>query len=452
MDTKLQQNPLTDGPLTKSLLWFTVPFLLSNLLQTLYGTVDTLVVGNFGSTAGVSAVATGAQTLSLVTFFTMGLSAGSTVLVGQYVGARDGKKAAEVVGNTIIDFTVLSLFMTAAMLLTYPLILTALNVPAEAMQEARKYMIICSCGIPLIVGYNTVCALLRAIGDSKSPLLFVGIACFVNIFGDLLLTGALHMGAAGVAIATVTAQGVSFIFSLIFIMKKGLSFPFSRHDIRFHRSVTGRIAKIGIPMGVQSILINLSFLFITSIINAMGLTASAAMGIGDKIIGFAFMPQSAFSSSVAVVVAQNIGAGKRDRAMRTVKVSILLCLVIELVFFAACQLFPNFFPALFSNDNEVIRMAGLYMRAYSFDAVLTAITFSYSGYLNGRGLTTFNMTQNLIATFLGRVPATWLLSKLPDTNLFLIGLASPFSTLISIILLLLYVRHVHRNDRLSGQI
>ena len=434
-----KQRSLTEGPITSTLLWFTIPFLLSNLLQTLYGTVDTLTVGNFGSTAGVSAVSIGAQILSLTTFLAIGLSSGGTVLVGQSIGAKDEEKSKKVVGNMIIDFAVISVLLVVIMLFVYPVILNLLNTPAEAMSQASQYMRICTFGIPLIIGYNIVCALLRAMGDSNSPLLFVAVACVVNIIGDLLLTGYFHMGAAGVAIATVCAQGVSFIFSLVFIMKKGMSFPFSKKDIKFDGTITKRIFQIGVPMGIQSVLINLSFMFITSIINSMGLTASAAMGIGDKITGFAFMPQSAFSASLAVVVSQNVGANKPKRIIKSVKTGMVLCCSVEAVFLVFCQIWPNVLPGLFSHDEAVIEMAGLYMKAYSIDALLTSVTFCLSGLLNGSGKTTFNLAQNLIATFGGRIPATWLLSKLPNTNLFFIGLAAPASTIISVVLLGLYI-------------
>lgn len=429
------KGDLTKGPIVSTLIRFTVPFLISNLLQTLYGTVDTLTVGNFGSTAGVSAVATGAQALSLVTFLAIGVSSGSTVLLGQRIGAKDYQEAARIIGNTIIDFGVISLLMTALMLAGYPVILNLLNLPSEALQEAHNYMVICAFGIPMIIGYNIVCALLRSIGDSKSPLLFVGIACLVNVAGDLILTGWLHMGAAGVAIATVLAQTVSFLYSLVFIMKKGMGFSFTKKNIRFNRSTTAAIFKIGLPMGLQSILVNLSFMFITSIINSMGLSASAAMGIGDKITGFAFMPQGAFSAAASVIVAQNVGAKQTDRALETVRISVYMCLAVEVVFLVVSQVWPNFLPGLFTNDEEVMVMAGQYMRAYSLDAILTSITFCWSGLLNGAGKTTFNMAQNLISTFLGRIPATYFLSKLPATNLFFIGLAAPLSTILSLVML-----------------
>lgn len=436
----MQKNDLTEGPIFSGLLVFTLPFLLSNLLQTLYGTVDTLVIGNFGSTSGVSAVACGAQLLSLFTFLAIGLSSGGTVLVGQCVGAKDSKRGAKVVGNLIVDFAAIGIILMLIAILFSPTFLTFLRVPAEAMPEAVIYMRICSFGIPLIIGYNIVCALLRAMGDSKSPLVFVGVACAINVVLDLLLTGFLGMGVAGVAIATVTAQSVSFLFSLGFIMKRGLAFKFSKADIHFDSETSRDIFKIGIPMGVQSVLINLSFMFITAIINTMGLTASAAMGVGDKIIGFAFMPQSAFSASVSVIVAQNYGANKMDRAKKAVKYAMAVCLAIEFVFLFVCLVFPSFFPSLFSKDPEVIRMAGQYMKAYSIDGILTSISFNLSALLNGCGKTTFNLVQNLVSTFGGRIPATYGFSKIKNTNLFFIGCAAPASTIISIIMLAIYIK------------
>lgn len=436
---KNASRSLTEGPILSGVLLFTLPFLFSNLLQTLYGTVDTLVIGNYGSPSGVSAVACGSQLLSMFTFLAIGLSSGGTVLIGQCIGAKNHKQAALIVGNLIIGFAAISAMLTVLSAVFSPIFLSWLNVPPEAMEEAITYMRICSLGIPLIVGYNIVCALLRAVGDSKSPLIFVAVACVINVAGDLLLTGMLNWGVAGVAIATVAAQGVGFLFSLVFIMKKGLPFDFHRKDIRFDAETTGGIFKIGIPMGVQSVLINISFMFITAIINDMGLSASAAMGIGDKIVNFTFMPQNAFSASVAVVVAQNFGAGKMDRAGKAVGCAIGICFAIEALCFLICLLFPGFMPSLFSDDEDVVKMAGLYMKAYSIDGMLTAISFNLSALLNGCGKTAFNMAQNLIATFLGRIPATWLFAKMANTNLFLIGCAAPASTVMSIIMLAAFI-------------
>ena len=225
-----------------------------------------------------------------------------------------------------------------------------------------------------------------------------------------------------------------------YIMKKGMGFAFHVSDIRVDKETTLQIFKVGLPMGLQSILVNLSFMFITAIINAMGLSASAAMGIGDKIINIAFLIQNSVSAALSIVVAQNFGAGNYERASAAVKMSIAVCVIIELLFCVFCELKPHVFPSLFTNDMEVIDMAGRYMMAYSIDGVLTSISFCLSGYLNGCGRTTSNMIQNLIATFLGRVPATFLFSRLPNTNLFLIGLAAPVSTLLSIVMLIFILK------------
>ena len=313
---KAATRSFTTGAILPQLVSFAVPTFLAMMLQTLYGTVDVLVIGNFGSTAGVSAVSTGSQILSLATFLISGFTTASTVLIGQYLGAGDDKNVSRVIGGSIPVFGVISAFFAVLMVLIHPMLLTALNIPTEAMAQARIYTLICSCGIPLIVGYNAVCAILRGMGDSKSPLVFVSIACVVNIIGDLLLTGWLGMGAAGVAIATVAAQGVSFAISLLYLLRKGIGVPFHKSDIRFEAKLTRKLFQLGVPMAVQSIMINLSFLFITSIINAMGVTASAAMGVGDKITCFAFLPQSAFSQGVQVFAAQNMGAGKPERALK----------------------------------------------------------------------------------------------------------------------------------------
>lgn len=431
---------LTEGPVLPGLVGFAVPMFLSLLLQTLYGTVDVLVIGNFGSTAGVSAVATGSQVLMLATYLIAGFTTAATVLIGQYLGARDEKNVAQVIGGSIPVFVCMSVFFAAVMVLLHPAILTALNVPAEAMPQARLYTLICSCGIPLIVGYNAVCAVLRGMGDSKSPLMFVLVACCVNIAGDLLLTGALQMGAAGVAIATVTAQGVSFLISLIFLAKRGIGVPFSRANIRFDGRLTRKLFRLGVPLAVQSIMINLSFLFITAIINAMGVTASAAMGVGDKITGFAFLPQSAFSQAVQVFTAQNVGAGKPGRASRSMWYAAGITAVWGVCFVLLCNTAPTLLPGLFSSDAAVVEMTGLYVRAYSFDVLLTCAVFCMNGFLAGCGCAGFSMVTNLLGAFAVRIPVTYVLSRVPGVTLFMIGLAAPAASVVQIVVTLVYLR------------
>lgn len=433
-------NTLTTGKVYPTLIKFTVPFLLASLLQNLYGTVDLLVTGNFSSPASMSAVATGAQLMTLVTFLMLGLTTGATVLIGQFLGAGDKKNAASVIGNSIFVFGGISLLFMLLFLVFHPVFLTWLNVPAQAVAEAKTYTMICSLGIPLIVGYDTVCAVLRGMGDSRSPLIFVAVACVVNIAGDLLLTGVFGLGAAGVAVSTVAAQGISFLTGLLHLSRKGLGIPFSRDDVRFSRKVAARILSLGIPLAIKSILVNLSFMLITSIINAMGVTASAAMGVGDKIIGFAFLPQSSFSNAISVIVAQNMGAKQPDRAKKATLYGMGTCLVWGTLFFAFSQLFPTALPSLFTQETAVQELCGLYIKAYSYDAMLTSIVFCLSSMFTGCGRSTFTMAQDLITTFLVRVPVTYLVSRMAGVTLFQIGLAAPAASVLGIIICLAYLK------------
>lgn len=440
MSQLTKSHSMTEGAVLPRLVEFAVPMFLSLLLQTLYGTVDVLVIGNFGSTAGVSAVATGSQVLTLATYLIAGFTTASTVLIGQYLGAGDKKNVAQVIGGSIPVFALISAFFAVVMSLAHPAILSALNVPAEAMEQARMYTLICSCGIPLIVGYNAVCAILRGMGDSKSPLMFVAVACCVNVAGDLLLTGAMQMGAAGVAIATVTAQGISFFIGLLFLAKKGIGVPFSRANIRFDGKLTRKLFQLGVPLAVQSIMINLSFLFITAIINAMGVTASAAMGVGDKITGFAFLPQSAFSQAVQVFSAQNVGAGKPERASRSMWYAAGLTAVWGVCFVLLCNAAPTLLPGLFSSDPAVVAMTGSYVRAYSFDVLLTCAVFCMNGFLAGCGCAGFSMVTNLLSAFGVRIPVTFVLSRVPGVTLFMIGLAAPAASIVQIAITLVFLR------------
>lgn len=380
------KNPLTDGSLYPALIKFTIPFFLSSLLQNLYGTVDLLVVGNFSAKSTVSAVATGSQVMTLVTFFLLGLTTGATVLIGQFLGAKNYRTVAEVIGNSVFVFGSISLIMTGMFLFLHPFILKLLNIPTQAEAAANTYTMICIIGIPLIVGYNTVCAILRGMGDSKSPLVFVAVACVVNVAGDLLLSGLFRMGAAGVAISTVAAQGISFIIALLYLGKKGIGIPFSKNDIRFSRNMALRILKLGIPIGIKSILVNFSFMLITSIINSMGVTYSAAMGVGVS------------------------------------------------------QLFPTALPSLFTKDTEVQVMCGMYIKAFSYDALLTSIVFCLSSMFTGCGKSAFTMLQDLASTFLVRVPVTYFVSRLAGATLFQIGLAAPIASIMGITVSLIYLK------------
>ena len=435
-----EKNMITTGRIYPALLKFTVPFLLSSLLQNLYGTVDLLVIGNYSNAASVSAVATGSQVMSLLTFLMMGFSMGATVLIGRYIGAQQYKKVADVIGNSVILFTGMSMVLAGVLIILHGTFLNWMNIPVEAVTEANTYTLICAFGIPLIVGYNTVCSILRGIGDSQRPLYFVAVACVVNIVLDYLLAGVFHMGAAGVAIATVVAQGVSFIVGLIYIMKRGLGFEFSREDITFDFETTKSIFTISVPLAIRSIMINFSFMLITAIINKMGVTVSAAMGVGDKIVNFAFIPQSSFSSAIAIFVAQNMGAEQPDRAIKSTLYGMGTCVGIGVIFCIFSHIYPTVLPSIFTKDVAVQQMCGEYIRAYSYDAILTSIVFCLTSMFNGCGKSGFTVIQDLVSTFLMRVPFTYFMSKMSGVTLFQLGLAAPAASFVSIVICVIYLK------------
>ena len=369
------QNTLTEGKLAPALLRFAVPFLISNFLQALYGAVDLFVVGQFSTSASVSAVAIGSQVMQTVTWIILGISMGGTVLIGQKIGEKNGEGAAEAVGCVAVLFGLMALVLTPLMLIAVNGAVALMKTPPEAVSAARSYIFICSCGLPFITGYNGVSGIFRGIGDSRTPVIFIGLACIVNVIGDFLFTGWMGMGAAGAALATVIAQAVSFLAALAYMYKKGFSFPFGRRHLRLRRKPAAAILKVGFPLALQDALVNVSFLIITTIINTMGLTASAAVGVVEKIISFAMLPPSAIASAVTTVTAQNIGAKKPERAKRALWYGIGFSLVFGIVVCIFVQFFAPLVTAVFSRDEAVILAAAQYLRSYSYDCILVSFVF-----------------------------------------------------------------------------
>lgn len=286
---------------------FALPYMFSNLLQVLYGSADLFVVGQFGHTFDVSRVSIGSQTMSLITNLVLGLTTGVTVLLGQYLGSKSYRDLSKTIGGAIVLFLIIALVLTFVMLSFNNEITLLMNTPKEAIEATKSYLSICSAGIIFIVGYNVVSSILRGLGDSKTPLLFVFIACMINIVVDFVLVGYFHMGAKGAAIATVSAQGFSFFFALVYLCKKGIGYSFYKEDICFSKYIQ-KIMQIGFPLGLQSVLVNISFLIITIIANQMGLIASASLGVVEKLMGFLMLPAIALGSALASLIALNVGA------------------------------------------------------------------------------------------------------------------------------------------------
>ena len=438
-----------EGPILPPLLRFTFPVLLALFLQAMYGAVDLMVVGRFGQAADVSAVSTGNQVMQTLTSLVTGLSMGATVLLGQKIGEGKAEEGGQVLGSAIALFGAVALVMTAVIMAAASPMSRLMRAPAEAFDQTVTYVRICAGGAVFIVAYNVLGAMFRGIGDSKTPLLTVAIACVVNIAGDLLLVGALRLGVAGAALATVAAQAISVALSMAFTRRQGLPFQFSRADVRFERRNIALILRLGVPVALQSVLVNISFLAITAIVNGLGVIASAGMGVAEKLCSFIMLVPSSFGQSLSAFVAQNIGAGRKDRAKKAMLYGMASSLCCGVVLAWLSFFHGDVLAGLFARDAAVIAAGADYLRAYSIDTILTSILFCFIGYFNGRGCTAFVMAQGIAGAFLVRIPVSLAMSRMEPVSLFRVGLATPCSTVVQIALFLGYYALTASRERPS---
>lgn len=429
-----QKNSLTEGKILSALIKFAIPVLLALFLQSLYGGVDLLIVGQFASTADVSGVATGSMLMQTITMVITGLAMGITIVVGQKIGEEQPEEAGQAIGAGIFLFIVFAVVMTFFMVAFTGQISELLHAPEEAMNQTNLYIRICGVGSAFVVAYNVLGAIFRGIGDSKTPLMTVVIACIFNIVGDLFFVAVLGLGAAGAALATVISQGVSVLISMIVIMKKQLPFEFEKSSIRFDKKLIARELKLGVPIGLQELLVGLSFLIIQTVVNSIGVVESAGVGVGEKLCGFIMLVPSSFMQSMAAFVAQNVGASKHDRAKKALLYGILTSFVVGIVIGSFTFIRGDLLASIFTKEPEVILAAHSYLKAYAVDTLLTAILFCMIGFYNGYGYTMFVMIQGLIGAIAVRVPLVFLFSQLENTSLFKIGLATPCASVVQIIL------------------
>lgn len=431
---------LTQGNVWGTILRFSLPFLLSNLLQALYGASDLFMVGRFADSAGVSAVATGGQVMQTITGLSVGLTTGGTVLIGQYYGARRGRDMVDAVKTALLLFTLLSAVMAAGTLWLLDPICALMQVPAEALPLTRAYLRICACGIPFIVGYNAVSGILRGLGDARTPLLFITLACVINVSTDLLFVGVLRMGAAGAAVSTVLAQMAGLGLAGCYLWAKGHLRKYRRGKPRFRAVAAREMLLAGLPIALQEGVVNASFLVITALINHMGLVASASVGVVEKLIVFSMLPTTAFASAIAAITAQHRGAGLMGRARHCLGAGILLSLVFGLGCCLAARFAGPALVGLFSTDPRVIGAGARYLRSYSLDCVVVCFVFCLNTYFSGGGHPVFPLLHSLCSTCLVRIPLSWHLSRRPGADLYLIGLAAPAASLLSLLLCCGYLK------------
>lgn len=443
MNSKSDKTDFTQGSILKKLALFMLPILGALILQAAYGAVDLLVVGHFGTTSGLSGVSTGSQVLNLVTFVVTQLAMGITVLIARYLGEKKPELIGSVIGGAGVVFALISLVLFVVMVFFARPISILMQAPAEAVDLTASYVRICGGGIFFIVAYNLLSAIFRGLGDSKSPLLFVLVACIVNIFGDLLFVAGFKMDAAGAAIATVMAQAVSVVCAIVILIKKDLPFKIRKSDFRLNLQCK-KFLGIGLPLALQEFLTQLSFLALCAFVNRLGLEASSGYGVACKIVNFAMLIPSALMQSMASFVSQNIGAGNTKRAKKSMFTGIGVGLVFGVAVFCLVLFKGDLLASVFTTEPAVIQNAFDYLKGFALETIGTAILFTMLGYFNGTEQTLFVMAQGIIQTLLVRLPLAYFMSIQPDASLTKIGLAAPISTAVGVLMSVCYYLYMNK--------
>ena len=439
-----RERNFTEGKILSPLIRFMVPVFLAMFLQATYGAVDLLIVGQFAHPVDVSAVSTGSQIMMTLTNLVISFAMGTTILLGQRIGEGRGREGGQVIGSSICLFGVIAGAFTFLIPLLSRQLSSIMNAPAEAFDETCSYIRICGFGSLFIIAYNLIGSIFRGIGDSKTPLMTVMIACICNIAGDLLLVAGFRMGAAGAAAATVAAQMISVVISLLILRRRGLPFQVERSDLRFHGGIIRKVTALGVPIALQDFLVGISFLVLLAIVNGLGLIASAGIGVAEKVCGFIMLIPAAFMQAMAAFAAQNIGAGKYSRARKALACAIAVSTLLAVVMFAVTFWRGDLLSGIFANDPDVIRAAADYLKAYAIDCLLTCFLFCFIGFFNGLGMTRFVMIQGIIGAFLVRIPVAFFMSRQIPVSMFHIGLATPCSTVLQVILCLIWFRRSGR--------
>ena len=418
---------LTKGNTFKTMIIFSIPFILSNLLQTFYGMADLFIVGQYNTASSLTGVSIGSQVMHMITVMIIALAMSSTIMIGKYVGENNQIKIKETIINSIILFMTISLMITIILLLNLDNIISLMLTPKEAIQETTIYLKVCFSAIPIITLYNLLSAILRGLGNSKQPMYYIAISCLINIILDYILIGYLNMHALGAALATVIAQTISVIIALL-----TTKLPITL--IKPSTTIIKDLLHIGIPICIQDGLIQVSFIIITMIANSRGIYISSAVGVVEKIITFFFLVPSSMLSAISAMASQCLGNKQPLRAKQTLLYGIMIALSFGLFFAFVCQIFDKQIISLFTKEVEVIHYGRQYLRAYVFDCVFAAISFSFSGYFMAYGYSMISFIHNIISIVLIRVPGAYIASIIYPENLFYMGLTPALGSLLSAII------------------
>ena len=425
------ERNLTKGSVFKNIVLFSLPYLLSYFLQTLYGMADLFIVGQFEGVESITAVSVGSQVMHMLTVMIVGLAMGSTVMIGKFIGADKKEEASAAVGNTVVLFMGVAAVLTIGLLMLVHPVVRVMSTPQEAVSDTVRYLTICFMGIPFITAYNIISSIFRGMGDSKSPMYFIGIACGVNIFLDYLFIGGMRLGASGAALGTVFSQTISVLTALLVIRRKKTGISIKKYHLKPCSAVMGQILKIGIPVALQDGFIQIAFIVITIIANKRGLNDAAAVGIVEKLIGIVFLVPSTMLSAVSAISAQNIGAGKHERAVRTLKYAVMIAAGFGFTVAVITQFVSVPVVKIFTEDAAVAVMGGQYLRSYIWDCMLAGVHFCFSGYFCACGKSGISFIHNSLSIILARIPGAYLASLYFPNNLYPMGLAAPAGSILS---------------------
>lgn len=444
-DNEIQQkNDLTEGNIVKTVIWFSLPFLLANLIQALYGAVDLLVIGWYASPEAVAAVSVGTQVTQIMASIMSGLTLGSTVLVGRYVGMKQLEDVKKTISTSICLFGGVGVFLTIVMFGLAEQILKLLQTPEVSLGLAKEYVCVCALGAVFICGYNAISAILRGYGDSKTPLIFIGVAGILNVIGDIIFVKYFHMGVKGTALATILSQGFSMFSAAVYLNRQDFIFKFRRENFHLYGDKVKELLKVGIPISLQECMVRLSFLYLSAVVNTLGVNAASAVGIASKYDYFAMLPASSAASALASIVAQNHGAKKYKRMNQALWVGILSALPFSMMFFLWAQISPAGMIGMFSKDAAIIAEGIPFFRTCSFDYVCVVFLFSLNGYLNGRGRTVFTMISNCVGALALRMPLIYVACQFMPDSLGIIGAVAPFVSAIMVVYTLIYTVYLSR--------
>lgn len=448
---RMERN-LTTGSVFGNVIYFSLPYLLSYFLQTLYGMADLFIIGQFEGVASTTAVSIGSQVMHMLTVMIVGLAMGSTVSIGQAIGGNDKRKASLDIGNTVTLFMMLSVALTIILLILADSIVSVMSTPEEAVAGTLDYLTVCFIGIPFITAYNIISSIFRGMGDSRSPMYFIAVACVSNIILDYIFMGALHMGPVGAALGTTLSQAVSVVIALIVIRRKNSGIKLEKSDFRPNRIVMKDILGIGVPIALQDGFIQVSFILITIIANRRGLNDAAAVGIVEKIISFLFLIPSSMLSTVSALGAQNIGAHKNERARQTLYYAALIASLFGLAVSIIMQFAADSVVSLFTDASDpegamVVQLGGQYMRGYVWDTLFAGIHFSFSGYFCAIGKSLLSFLHNIIAIVLVRIPGAYMASLMFPDTLFPMGLATTAGSFLSVIICVIAFMILLRKER-----